>query len=1289
MKIGRETSEEPSSPEDGSNFRRSLQIDMKSLIGSAIGNMSIGPGSRDVVLAARKGLFIIDLEAPLNVPRFLPQGGTWDVADVQWNPHFSRNEYIVSTSSEKLLIWNLYISGKTSIEFILRSHYRAITDINWHTMDPDVVVSTGIDSWLWSWDLRTPRKPVLGLCAFNAGGTQVKWNRQDGNILASSHANEALIWDRRKGSLPVSRIAAHSAKIYGIDWAHERRNELVTCSLDKTIKIWDVQNPKNAKDQFEPHHTIQTAYPVWRARDLPFGHGVMSLPQRGETALEMFTPESKNDPIERFEGHTDIVKEFVWRRGGPDDRDFQLITWSTDKTLRFWPVDQDVLVRAGERSLDEPDSVSSLHSEAIVTFSNPPMGSELPPKLSAPLGPRNMLGIVRAVDKSHLPKNLGIHEVSSPHIQDRESLSDAGVSRTNSSTIERKKNQPDRRKFVGGRDAQITTFAWLSSVKVGDKKEGSSGPGSGAESGTASRISSRSRPPSFHDIPPLQFTSADIRKRNDLKEKLDEERRDDGSQLQEEITSVVQKLNSSKLKLEKADVLKKRTCTFGLHGPWGESASVFIRITFTFPRDYPQAPHPVGTPQIDLERNPLVSMKTRVLMLRKLRAIRERQRPCLEACLRFLLFGDEDDFSSIHGLSAIDSESSSEDEAYPTTRRQRDGTISLLRGDKNLAEPRTSQGVFGPNGQLVCFFRAPPRIVRNVVREVSASPSIGSRGPDTGPRLFRSPSLLSDALHRLSLAANDRVVPTLGEKRTEDVNSILRIMSNLFTFSHTKVRKFSEQSKQVEELPLTYSLLPTRRSSVFINDTSAFIGLDVDAAGSYVYPATNPSDWCKVNSGIARTHGRVDHERIFTMMQVMLLEGQKSALPLEMASTHTFTPLMMRFIEKMYTELLANKDAQMLAMLSIMLLGLYGMKDHPFSVPFPSPGSPFNVDADYFNFAGRFMRRKDSGHLPHWSRISPSPTSHPMAPSLDSPSSSRGSWSSLFNASNMRRFMSGTTPRPPPLSVPPLGRPVSPTQHSRARIQTNGSPRTPRTPSGGASTTHNHSSWTESNNVSARGRGLPNISLPPSIQSNLRRPTFSQVVSTGSSADRKRIHVDINNKLKTPMTSTFKLHTQLRQQLACHILSYAEMLSAWGYPTKRSELLKSVEEELRVILNPVLVDTILESSPIGVVRICERCQHENQMDVEFCLTCKVRLSRDRCTVCRLPIKGLSHTCLLCLHDTHVQCWTARQDSSCATGCGCVCKSEIDDDIGSGLVDSLLHFPPSIKSMRLGRNGFDS
>lgn len=80
-------------------------------------------------------------------------------------------------------------------------------------------------------------------------------------------------------------------------------------------------------------------------------------------------------------------------------------------------------------------------------------------------------------------------------------------------------------------------------------------------------------------------------------------------------------------------------------------------------------------------------MKQRAFILRRIRDIRETQRPCLEKCLRFLLYGDKEE----------DSESSSEDEAPA----RRDPGSAVLRGDKNLAEPRTSQGVFSANGQYV------------------------------------------------------------------------------------------------------------------------------------------------------------------------------------------------------------------------------------------------------------------------------------------------------------------------------------------------------------------------------------------------------------------------------------------------------------------------------------------------------------------------------------------------------------------------------------------------------------
>ena len=150
------------------------------------------------------------------------------------------------------------------------------------------------------------------------------------------------------------------------------------------------------------------------------------------------------------------------------------------------------------------------------------------------------------------------------------------------------------------------------------------------------------------------------------------------------------------------DLTKRRAVTMGLTGPWGESSSVFIRVTFTFPKDYPFSSGPSGTPTVELERNPLISLNDRALMLRRLRAIRETRRPCLEACLRFLLFGNEGErllrssgSSDIEGFNQENEGVS--DRRVPPTEKD-DAAYSQLRNDKTLAEPRTSQGVFGPNG---------------------------------------------------------------------------------------------------------------------------------------------------------------------------------------------------------------------------------------------------------------------------------------------------------------------------------------------------------------------------------------------------------------------------------------------------------------------------------------------------------------------------------------------------------------------------------------------------------------
>lgn len=273
-----------------------------------------------------------------------------------------------------------------AIEHMLEAHTRAISDINWSPFHPEVLASCSIDSWMWIWDLRMSgngaQRPAQGYSAWNASMSQVKWNRATPHCIAASCDNKVLIWDDRYGSLPLATLEAHHTKIYGIDWnsSTERgRNELITCSLDGTIKVWDLDTELShaAMSQrichVEPMATFETAQPVWRARHTPFGRGMMSVAQRGDTMPSLWSADKYDAPVHRFEGHSDVVREFLFRKHGQvsdagDERDFQLVTWSKDQTLRLWPLEPPVLSKVGHKK-HERESASIIDVSDVETQS--------------------------------------------------------------------------------------------------------------------------------------------------------------------------------------------------------------------------------------------------------------------------------------------------------------------------------------------------------------------------------------------------------------------------------------------------------------------------------------------------------------------------------------------------------------------------------------------------------------------------------------------------------------------------------------------------------------------------------------------------------------------------------------------------------------------------------------------------------------------------------------------------------------------------------------------------------
>ncbi|RKP24407.1 WD40-repeat-containing domain protein [Syncephalis pseudoplumigaleata] len=290
-------------------FRQSLSIP----VSRACCSMSMAPSSRDVALASRYGLHILDLTAPLEPACYLRYETCWDPVEVRWSPHRARENWVATTSNQRVLIWNVQASPNHPVEVIIPGHKRAVSDLHWSPYQPNMLATGALDTDVHLWDMRTPNRPVVSLCAWTAGAARVQYNRKNEFVIASAHAHMVKIWDTRKGTAPTTEIMGHNGKIN---------------------YIWNVQQPK------ECHGTITTSAPVRLARYTPFGPAILSAAQRLDPTLRLWSrdPSRQEQPVHTFTGSTEPFRKFGWRIQNDLEDEFQLVALSLDGHLRLYHV---------------------------------------------------------------------------------------------------------------------------------------------------------------------------------------------------------------------------------------------------------------------------------------------------------------------------------------------------------------------------------------------------------------------------------------------------------------------------------------------------------------------------------------------------------------------------------------------------------------------------------------------------------------------------------------------------------------------------------------------------------------------------------------------------------------------------------------------------------------------------------------------------------------------------------------------------------------------------------------
>ncbi len=524
----------------------------------------------------------------------------------------------------------------------------------------------------------------MTFCDWFAGATQVKWNRQDAHIVASSHDRYLRIWDDRKGAHPLRSIDAHDTKIYGVDWNRTRSTGVVTCSLDKTIKFWDYANLED-----QPERVIRTPFPVWRARYTPFGWGLLAMPQRGDNDLHLYDRrlgegQDRNgsiEPVRSFEGHEHQVKEFLWRpRGGIvagiDDREFQLVTWGKDRHLRLHHVDERTLNGVGYvKGQEVRKKLNVTRKDAVYrTF-----------RVEAANPQRNSRSTV--VAGTLLSHDGGLSNQSSGALS-------AGMQKAPIPSARRwgDSGYMNSRSGMHGRRStrkELNPIEWMKGVKIGKRGQAHGVSHAGAQTNTLSASM-----PSFETSEPSES-------------------------LEDEITRVGDKFG--KVKFETVDV-QARHVIVALNGPWGPSGNiVYMKGEIRFPANYPEA----SPLKVKLEKTSSIPETITSDIMEALETIAQsfvsRKKGSLEAVLRYLLGersleesmywpsddeellgssdDDDDELGNFVGIQSQDLEMSSS------------GLLGPVIANAKTPLPKACGAFWADNGKLVCFF--PPKEEQN------------------------------------------------------------------------------------------------------------------------------------------------------------------------------------------------------------------------------------------------------------------------------------------------------------------------------------------------------------------------------------------------------------------------------------------------------------------------------------------------------------------------------------------------------------------------------------------------
>lgn len=203
-------------------------------------------------------------------------------ADVKWS--HGKYDAVIATAANNGRI-SVYDLGRPDLELLwLHQHSRQVHKLAFNPFEGALLLSAGHDGLVNYWDLRaaTHQGSTLTLNSvkhFPARADPIRdlrWSPLDGvEFITSTEGGTILKWDSRRPDRPELRLHAHERACYAVDW-HPDARHVISAGADKTIRVWDMQNPDRRQ---KPSFHFRTPHSVMNLRWRPASsHSSTSFP---------------------------------------------------------------------------------------------------------------------------------------------------------------------------------------------------------------------------------------------------------------------------------------------------------------------------------------------------------------------------------------------------------------------------------------------------------------------------------------------------------------------------------------------------------------------------------------------------------------------------------------------------------------------------------------------------------------------------------------------------------------------------------------------------------------------------------------------------------------------------------------------------------------------------------------------------------------------------------------------------------------------------------------------------